>query len=208
MDTFSDPSVPVAPAPKASLPKLAAPLSAATSSSSQPSSSSSRQPYSPLTAARPIHPLPPPPIFFSIWGIITTGCLAAALWGFPVGRAIVAPYRHVLLPLSFTHVLFVCWQAAATLQGERYRILTLTIFLGGLLSLKTMQPPLVGCSRVCWAVCGLVYAGHMVKSRRAAAGGLVAGCERDGVAGGLGGCGGCLGGPAGVFSLMQMSASP
>jgi len=75
-------------------------------------------------------PITPPGFFFSIWGLITTGCLAAALWGFPARRATAAPYRHVQLPLSITQVLFVCWLAAATSAGQRYRLLTLPIFIG------------------------------------------------------------------------------
>jgi len=130
MDTSSDSFVPVAPAPKASLPKPAATplgrwilLITAIVQFISPA-------FFPFDGSSTDPPITPPPVFFSIWGIITTGCLAAALWGFPARRAIAAPYRHVQLPLSFTQVLFVCWLAAATLQGERYRILTLPIFLG------------------------------------------------------------------------------
>jgi len=75
-------------------------------------------------------PITPPGVFFSIWGLITTGCLAVALWGFPTRRAAVAPYRHVQLPLSITQILFACWLAAATSPGDRYRFLTLPIFMG------------------------------------------------------------------------------
>jgi hypothetical protein len=88
----------------------------------------------PFQGSRDDPPIVPPGPFFSIWGLVTTGCLAVAAWGLPAGRASALPYRDVQLPLSVTQILFVCWLAAATSPG--YYVFTLPIFLGMLAGLS------------------------------------------------------------------------
>lgn len=147
MDSSSDTSVPIASAPGASPPKPVATLLGRWIFLITAIVQFISPTFFPFDGSSTDPPITPPPIFFSIWGVITTGCLAAALWGFPARRATVAPYRHVQLPLSFTQVLFFCWLAAATLQGQRFRIFTLPIFIGMLagvsVSLAAVQRTLV-----------------------------------------------------------------
>jgi hypothetical protein len=77
----------------------------------------------------------PPGPFFSIWAVITLGCLAAALWGLPLHRAQRAPYDRIQLPLSVAQVGFVAWLLAA----DRVPALTLPVFL---LMLAALAPSL------------------------------------------------------------------
>ncbi|MGY1681619.1 hypothetical protein [Geodermatophilus sp. SYSU D01176] len=73
----------------------------------------------------------PPGPFFAIWGPVVLGCLAAAVWGLPLRRATVEPWRRIQLPLSLAQVGFVAWLVAAA----RLPALTLPVFVGMLVAL-------------------------------------------------------------------------
>lgn len=73
----------------------------------------------------------PPGPFFAIWGAVTVGCLASAVRGFPLHRALRTPWRDVQLPLSLAQVGYVAWLIAAAAVPE----LTLPVFLGMLAAL-------------------------------------------------------------------------
>lgn len=63
---------------------------------------------------------------FAIWGVIVTGCLAAAVYGLPHRRAASPAYRALHLRLSVVQLLFVAWLLAATSPAVW---LTLPIFV-------------------------------------------------------------------------------
>ncbi len=58
-------------------------------------------------------PIVPAGYTFTIWGVIVTGCLAAAIWGVPATRARSAPYRATHVPLSLVQLLFIAWLVVA-----------------------------------------------------------------------------------------------
>ncbi|WP_405091400.1 hypothetical protein OG767_29585 [Micromonospora sp. NBC_01392] len=75
-------------------------------------------------------PLVPPVPFFAVWGVILLGCLAVAVWGFPLRRATTTPYRRMQVPLSLVQLGFVAWLVAAASAATW---LTVPIF-GGMLA--------------------------------------------------------------------------
>ncbi|PTA43722.1 hypothetical protein [Micromonospora sp. RP3T] len=103
-------------------------------------------------------PLVPPGPFFAVWGVILLGCLAVAVWGFPLSRATEPPYRRVQVPLSLVQLGFVAWLVAAASAATW---LTVPIFVAMLAGLA------VGLRRV------LMSTDHRERTSRALVGGVL-----------------------------------